>query len=322
MTASTGSPATSAAIAKRLADNYVAGVALDTKGQYDLAVAAVDSQLASLSTQIADNRAEQARNGEASDGPLQQRLLTLQSQSSDLTIQRQTLLVQRRTSATSTRVVSVATADSAAVGISTTSLAVYGAVLGLALVLCWVALTTTPGRAVDLEGSGDIHGVPILGVLNPIPRGRKLPGMARGAERAYVRNLRVAGELSRIIQLKGPVLVAVAGGERSARQVEHLLNPLVQKRAQPPQQVVVSAPRAGSSPSSPGSAIATVDPKLVDLDNMVTVVPLVSLLQQRPPEQVVVLAVDVDRMKRVDVDEVLASLRTFGADILGIVGTR
>ena len=55
---------------------------------------------------------------------------------------------------------------------------------------------------------------------------------------------------------------------------------------------------------------------------MVTVVPLVSLLQQRPPEQVVVLAVDVDRMKRVDVDEVLASLRTFGADILGIVGTR
>src|SRR6476469_1166626 len=140
--------------------------------------------------------------------------------------------------------------------------------------------------------------------------------MARGAERAYVRNLRVAGELSRIIQLKGPVLVAVAGGARAARQVERLLGPLVMKRTLPSQHVVVSAPRATESASSPGSAIATVDPKLVDLDNMVTVVPLVSLLQQRPPEQVVVLAVDVDRMKRVDVDEVLASLRTFGADIL------
>lgn len=324
VTTSTGNASTSAQIARGLAENYVSGVARDTQDQYTLAIAGVDGQLQSLATQTTANLAEQRRKGgvTAANDPLQQRFFDLQSQSSQLTVQRQHLVVQSHTATTATRVVSRATADSAAVGTSTSSLAMYGAILGLALVLCSVALTTTPGRAIDLEGSGDLHGVPILGVLNRLPHGRRLPGMVRRTERAYVRNLRVAGELSRIIQLKGPVLMAVAGGPRSARQVRTLLRSLDKDRVLNRQQRAVGA-RHGAHATTGEMSTAVAPRTGLDGDaDAVTVVSLVSLLQQRPPDQVVVLAVDVSRMTRVDADEVLASLRTFGADILGIVGTR
>ncbi len=326
ITTSSGSPGTSADIARHLVDNYVATVAVDVQGQYKLALASVDAQLASVATQTSDTRAQlnkSAGKPALKGDPVQQRLLELQTQTSQLTVQRQSLLVQSRTATTSTRVVSSASANPKAVGVGATSLAAYGGVLGLAIVLCSVALTTTPGRTLDIEGTGDVDGVPILGVLNPKRRFGSLPGRAHGTERAYVRNRRVVGELSRIVQLKGPILLAVPGGPRSARRVDKLIRPLVNGHA------VMSSPSAPAAlagaalSSAPGSGVATAVATRTDLArDLVTVAPLVSVLQQQPPDLVVVLAIDVDRTKRIELDEVLASLRPYGADLLGIVGYR
>jgi len=326
VTTSTGSPSMSAAIARHLVDNYVATVGVGVQGQYKLALAAVDSQLASVAAQTNDTRTllnNNAGKPALKGDPLQQRLLELQTQTSQLTVQRQGLLVQSRTATTSTRVVSEASANRKAVGVGATSLIAYGAVLGLAVALCSVALTTTPGRAIDLDSTGDIDGVPVLGVLSRRRRFGKLPGRARGTERAYVRSRRVAGELSRIVQLKGPVLLAVPGGARSTRRVNKLIAPLISDRAQPSPQGQTSALTGVAVASASGTGAATAVAVRTDPEHgLVTVAPLVSLLQQQPPDQVVVLAVDVERMKQVEVDEVLASLRPFGADLLGIVGYR
>jgi hypothetical protein len=103
--------------------------------------------------------------------------------------------------------------------------------------------------------------------------------------------------------------------------VRSLLRPLVKDRVLNRQQRAVAASRGAQA--STGEISTAVAPRTdPDTADAITVVPLVSLLQSRPPDQVVVLAVDVSRMTRVDADEVLASLRTFGADILGIIGTR
>lgn len=326
VTTSSGSPRMSADIARHLVDNYVATVGVGVQGQYKLALAAVDAQLASVATQTNDTRALLNKNAgkpALKGDPLQQRLLELQTQTSQLTVQRQGLLVQSRTATTSTRVVSDASANAKAVGIGATSLVAYGGVLGLAVVLCSVALTTTPGRSIDLEGTGDVDGVPILGVLNRRRRFSRLPGRARGTERAYVRNRRVAGELSRIVQLKGPVLVAVPGGARSARRVKKLIGPLVSDGAQMSVRGASPVHQGVALASASGAGVATAVAVRTDPSrDLVTVEPLVSLLQQQPPEQVMVLAVDVERLKPVEVDEVLASLRPFGADLLGIVGYR
>ncbi len=330
VTTSAGTPGISAEIARHLVDNYVATVAVGVQGQYKLAVAAVDAQLASVATQTNDTRAQlntRAAKPALKGDPLQQRLLELQTQTSQLTVQRQGLLVQSRTATTSTRVVSVASANPKAVGVGRTSLAVYGGVLGLAVVLCSVALTTTPGRVLDIERTGDIDGVPILGVLNRRRRLGSLPGRARGTERAYVRNRRVAGELARIVQLKGPVLIAVPGGARSARRVKALVGSLVSNQVGMSVRVPAAKPQGVALPSASAKGAATGEATAVAVridpaQDPVTVASLVSLLQHQPPEQVVVLAVDVERMRQVEVDEVLASLRPFGADLLGIVGYR
>jgi capsular polysaccharide biosynthesis protein len=284
----------SARIADRLAANYVETVRARTRAQYDDAIESLRAQKRSVDESIAEMQAQTGTSTEAQNG-----YRSLVAQQGRLAIDLQHLILASQVAPDTTRIVSQAMTNDQAVGLGPKSLAFYGAVLGLAIGLCVVAIGSRPGRSLEsLPPSDTVAGVPALGTLQPV----KASLRSGRAEVAAVGNLGVAGEVARIIQLKGPLKVMVMGSKRTARQVSASLGPSVR--------AILDRQPAGWYAAADGSGIEGDDPLTI-----------CRLSERRggAPEPFALLAVDVHTVRPRDLEVVVAGLRTSGTDVVGLV---
>jgi capsular polysaccharide biosynthesis protein len=292
VTATSSDPRLSARIAERSATNYLETVGSQTREQYAGAIASLTAQKDAVDKAIAALQARSGTTAEAQNG-----YRSLVAQQGRLAIDLQHLILASRVAPDTTRVVSRATADPRALGPGMTSLVLYGAILGLAAGLCWVAVTTRPGRTLaDMDRDDSVAGVPMLGMVRRAP----VLGGRKRRELADIENRGTAGELTRLVQLKGPLCVLTMTSAGARARVSSTLVPAVMT-------MLAHRPH-GWAPDRDA------DPVIVRS--------LGEHLQDADADPLVVLAIDVEEVRPSELDSVLTGLRMSGADVVGIIGVR
>ena len=302
VSATSANPEVSALIADRMATNYLRNLRAQTKAQYLEALRSLQDQQKAVEKAIAALPPGAATNGSASSGNSALNSLVLQQ--GQLAIELQQLQIASQVAPNAARVVSRAEADPQPVGPGKKTLAMYGFVLGLAIGLCWIALTTGSGSSIEtLEVHDTVAGVPMLGVLH-----RTQPRFnVRHRDLADIGALGVSGELAHLIRLKGPLSVLVMGSPRTTAAIERTLTA--------PVQAILARqlePRGADA----------IDPDIEVVAPSLTVRSLRNHLDHGELDPVAVVVVDADAIRPADLDSVLAGLRTSGTDVLGIVGVR
>ncbi|WP_426572108.1 hypothetical protein [Aquihabitans sp. McL0605] len=301
LSATTPDPKLSARIAEGSASNYLDTVQAQTASQYDAAITSLNEQKDVVDKAIAALPRTSASSAEGGN-----EYRSLVAQQGRLAINLQQLVLASKVAPDSTRLVSRAAANPVPMGKGTTTLFVYGAALGLALALCWVAIAARPGQSLEvMEEVDTVAGVPVLGMLR-----RTKPRFGRKRkELAEIGTLGVAGELARLVQLKGPLSVLVMAPARATWQLAGTLAPAVQ--------VMLARHPEGWSPDADHRR-----PVGAGSDGPVMVRSLTEHLKRSGSNQLVVLAVEADVVRPSELDTVMAGLRTSGSDVVGIIGIR
>ena len=306
----TGDPDTSAKIAQQIVNDYLTAETNQTKAEYTDRLASINSQQAKLTTQIADLKENIRASGASSTeaGLLQQQLADLYSKSTTLTRAADDLQAQIETQPSSAQLVSSAAANTQSVGLGKKTLFIYGAALGLAIAFSIIAVANRPGQTLDdLDGADEFDGTPMLGVISSSRR-LNLPGLPAPPPIEDLRNMAVADELTNIVQLKGAVQFIVVGPPADTRRIKKSLAPFV------------------FGPSLPGEVNVENGPihprrRPADVGEF-TVLSLATFLPGQLAPGYVVVGVDLGRVSRPQLEDVLSGLAGIGAEVLGIVGIR
>jgi capsular polysaccharide biosynthesis protein len=211
-----------------------------------------------------------------------------------------------------THIVSSGTSGVAVVGDSKKLLAIYGALLGLVIGLALVAITAGPSRSLEnLDVVPEIDGVPVLGVTRS-RRSRKskwssalhlprLPGLGRGAVPS-VSDLRIAQEITFTLRVKGQIAFLPIGPNDVERKVVGALERLLGKKAMN-QGVVISTGQ---------------------VQKAIVVIPLSAMLAGNVSESTLptYVAVDIAHVRPKELTDLITTLRSAGAAVMGVVGIR
>ena len=310
VSAATGDPNLSAKIVNNLVTDYLEGAANSTKAAYEDAVKSIEAQRATLSGQILKTRRDVAASGDVSTspGPLEQRLSDLLAQDSQLVSQRQELETRHQAQPTSATIVSTATPNATPIGAGRLTLAVYGAALGMAIAFSVIATANRPGQTLDdLDAVSEFEGTPMLGVITSHQR-RPIPGIPEPPPIENLRNMAVADTLSNMVERKGFVQFIVIGRPVETRRLKRSLAPLVFGP------VVTNVVDPVSNTVIPRRRPADV--------GEFTVLSLATFLPGQTAPGSVVVGVDLARVSRPQLEDVLSGLAGIGAEVLGIVGIR
>jgi capsular polysaccharide biosynthesis protein len=285
-----------AAVSSRLVENYVNTINSESTKQYAAAAKTLQSQNASLTTQVSAvaDQIKAAGQQVGDVGALQSQYASLISQQQIL--QSKLLNIQTMQSNqggdNSTHVVSNSGVSTVATGSSKKTLAMYGAAFGLGLAVLVISVGTMPGRSLEeLDLVEEIEGVEVLGVLEPKKRTDRTDGMQN------VHGLRIGSEMRTIIKQKGQItLVPVGRHDRMVRASDVLVRLVAGRKVDPDEFDEVGVLRTDS---------------------------FAAFMELPEPEnQRVILAVDVEKVSRRDLVDTLVTLDSLGTEVMGLVGIR
>ncbi len=307
VTATSTSAARSAAVAAQLSNNYVASVQASLARQYQSAINSADDQIKSLEAQIVDVNKQLAHIGAnpSAPGSLQSQLGDLLSQQSALNTRRQQLVVDSQTAANSTQIVSNAAVSTLPVGLTKTKLVLYGGMFGFGIAVLIIALGAAPGKTLDdFDSTEEVDGVSVLGVFETEGGRilRRLHGPTKNQARE-VRNIRIASEIRSIIRLKGPVVVLRVGREHFVKRATAQIVDLIHVGSDGSQRNPNEIPEA-------------------ELIRDASLRTSAAFLENHPDYVLVVLGIDVATVSPTELLDVLGLLRSFGVEVIGLVGVR
>ncbi len=301
----------SARIASELARNYVDNVRAEAASDYADSLASVNDQLASLSSQSAELNSKIATAGvnPGANGPLQNQLDSITSQTNDLMTLHDKLLVESKTLPNNTTIVSQAKVSSVPTGPGKAKLAMYGAALGFGIGAVVIAIRTAPGKTLeDLELLDEIDGIPVLGVTPQAHRWSVPWKSAQQTERQDFRRLRIAKRLQSQIDKDGPLAVIPLGSSRSVAGAMSRVGLFM-----------TDASEEGTPVNGHGRSEPPAKRLAIGMDWY----PSLSSFVQRGNDDdrsSVVVAVQITHVSTNDLIDAAETLTSIGAEVVGVIG--
>jgi hypothetical protein len=305
--ATSASPTLSQRVSTLLSQNYVEFITKFTSDNAQKTVTGLNSAVTALEDEINHTKAQLAStNDAATSTSLQNALNTYATQLTQLNASLAS--AQANTGQVETSIVS---SSNSVVGDSKKKLLIYGLLLGMVIGVAQVAITAGPGRSLENLGAvSEVDGVPVVGVMRSRPSGRSrflshLPGVRHlgsqfGRTSPSASELRIAQEIAFTLRMKGQTAFIPLGSpnidSKAANALRHLL---AKKRIGP-------------------TVISTGDHASPD----VVIAPLTTMVAEDAPEGLLpsYLGVEVAKVRPKELTDVIATLRSTGAEILGIVG--